>query len=264
MWGAIIGDIAGSIYEFEQLKDIESVKIEEIISSNGFYSDDTILTIAIMDAIENDGNYEKYLKLYGKKYQNYKPDYKPYFKSSFAPGFIKWVNGEKDGNSIGNGAMMRIAPVGYMFNSEKDVIENAKLATIPSHNSIEAIECSTTIALIIFYARQGMHKEQILKKLNLKLEYKPFEKFNTTCGQTIDNCLYALFSSNSFEESIKNVLSYGGDTDTNACIVGSMAEAMFGIDPRLIDKAKQKIPDEFKKVIDKAYNKKQRDEDFER
>ena len=68
----------------------------------------------------------------------------------FTPGYIKWVKRQKEGNSIGNGAMMRISPVGYMFDSEKEVIENVILATKPSHNSKEAIECSTIIALIIY------------------------------------------------------------------------------------------------------------------
>lgn len=256
MWGAIIGDIAGSIYEFKQLKGIKPVECNEIISQNGFYSDDTILTVAIANAIETDRDYENYLKMYGKKYEHYRPDFEPYFRSSFSPGFIKWVNEQKDGNSIGNGAMMRISPVGYMFDSEKEVIENVILATKPSHNSEEAIECSKIIALIIYYSRQGWPKEEIIKKLDIKLQYKPFQRFNTTCRETIDNCLYALFESKSFEESIKRVISFGGDTDTNACIVGSMAEAMYGITPTLIEKAKGKIPRDFIDIIEKGYKTK--------
>ena len=256
MWGAIIGDIAGSIYEFDQLKKVKPVECNDIIPENGFFSDDTILTVAIANAIETDRNYEKYLKIYGKNYEDYKPDFKPYFKTSFSPGFIKWVNGEKEGNSTGNGALMRISPVGYMFNSEKEVNENAILATTPSHNSKEAIELAKTVALIIYYSRQGWPKEEILKKLNINLQYKTFQKFNTTCQETIDNCLYALFTSKNFEESIKKVISFGGDTDTNACIVGSMAEAMYGIDSALIEKVKLKIPKEFIEIIERGYKTK--------
>ena len=159
--------------------------------------------------------------------------------------------------------MMRISPVGYMFDSEKEVIENVTLATKPSHNSEDAIQCSKIIALIIYYARQGWPKEEILKKLNINVQYKPFQKFNTTCRETIDNCLYALFVSSSFEESIKRVISFGGDTDTNACIVGSMAEAMYGVSPILIENAKRKIPKEFTDIIEKEYKTK-KIEDFER
>ena len=253
MWGAIIGDLAGSIYEYEQINGIKSVKADEIIPKKAFFSDDTILTIAILEAIQTDKNYEKHLKKYGNLYKDYKPNHNPYFKTSFSPGFVKWCNSKEVGTSIGNGAMMRISPVGFMFDNENDVKENARLATIPSHNSKEAIVYSTLTALIIYYAKNNMPKEEILKKLNIELKHKIFEKFNSTCSQTFDNCVFATFNSNSFEESIYNVLSYGGDTDTNACIVGSMAEALYGIDPKLINKAKKYIPNDFIKILDKAY-----------
>lgn len=253
MWGAIIGDLAGSIYEFEQINEIKSVNTGEIIPDKAFFSDDTILTIAILEAIQTDKDYETHLKKYGNLYKDYKPNHKPYFKTSFSPGFIKWCNSNEIGTSIGNGAMMRISPVGFLFDNENDVKENARLATIPSHNSKEAIVYSTLTALIIFYARNNMPKEEILKKLNIELKYKPFEKFNSTCSQTFGNCVFAAFNSNSFEESIYNVLSYGGDTDTNACIVGSMAEALYGIDSKLINKAREYIPNDFIEILDKAY-----------
>lgn len=255
MWGAIIGDLAGSTYEYSQINKVTTIKTEEIILDNSFYSDDTILTVAILDAILNDKNYEKFLKLYGKEFIDYKPNYEPYFKTSFSPGFIKWINGSNQGQSKGNGAMMRISPVGYLFNTEKEIIEHARLATIPSHNSEEAIYFATLIALIIFYSRQKMPKKDILKKLNITLKYSPFKKFNSTCYETLDNCLYALFTSNNFEESINKVISYGADTDTNACIVGSMAEPLYGVPDYLIEKAKQKIPDKFIKKIELGYRK---------
>ena len=261
MWGAIIGDLAGSIYEFDQIKQVKEIKVDEIIPKNAFFSDDTILTVAIAEAIQKGRNYEEFLKKYGKLYENYKPNIKPYFKTSFSPGFIKWCNGEKEGTSIGNGAMMRISPVGFLFQNEKDVKLNARLATIPSHNSKEAVVYATLIALIIFYAKQQIPKQDILKRLNLNLNFKPFEKFNTTCSQTFDNCVYAAFNSNSFEDSIREVLLYGGDTDTNACIVGAMAEALYGVDGKLIKKAKEIIPENFIKIIDEMYKNR---EEFER
>ena len=157
--------------------------------------------------------------------------------------------------SIGNGAMMRISAVGYLFNNKKDIINNARLATIPSHNSWEAINSATKVVLIIFLARLGFSKEEIIKELNLKLNYSDFGGFNTTCYKTIDNCLYALFTSSSFEESLLKVISFGGDTDTNACIVGSMAEALYGIPKELIEEANKKIPNDFSNLLDKGYSR---------
>lgn len=254
MYGAIIGDLAGSIYEFEQTKKVHPVEINKIIEDNSFFSDDTILTIAILDAILHDKNYEKYLKMYANNFLEYKPNYEPYFETIFSPGFTKWSQGEKEGNSAGNGAMMRISPIGYMFDTEEEIIKNAKLATVPSHNSKEAINAATTIALMIFYFRKGLSKEETYNKLNIIPEYKPFEKFNVTCSTTIGNCLYAIYISNSFEEAIKNTIKMGGDTDTNAAIVGSMAEALYGIDNKLIEEMKNKIPKEFLDILEIAYN----------
>lgn len=256
MYGAIIGDLAGSIYEFSQIKKISAVSINNIIEDNSFYSDDTILTIAILDAIlNNDQNYESYIKKYIKEYFNYKPNFKPYFKTPFSPGIIKWYHGEMEGKSKGNGAMMRVSPIGYLFNNECDIIRHSLLATIPSHHSVEAIDASQTIALIIYYGRLGISKEKIISKLTYFLDYQPFQKFNTTCNETLPNCLYALFSSNSFEEALKKIISYGGDTDTNACIVGSMAEALYGIDESLISLVKKKIPYEFTSILENGYSK---------
>ena len=251
MYGAIIGDLAGSIYEYDQLKEIKPIYIDNIIEDNSFYSDDTILTIAILDAILNDKNYDKYIREYINKYKEYKPDYKPYFKSAFSPNLIKWSNTDKIGNSHGNGAMMRISPVGYMFDNESDVIDNARLATIPSHNSDIAIRCSTTIALIIFYLRKGFSKEEIFDKMNIDIKYIPFTKFNYTCEETIGNCLYIFYNSNSFEDAIKSTLLMGGDTDTNCAIVGSMAEALYGINEDLIQQANSKLPYEFVRILNR-------------
>jgi len=249
MYGAIIGDLAGSIYEYEQISGIRKVRVGKIIPDNAFYSDDTILTIAIMDAIINKGDYQEYLRKYIREYSLYKPDFSPYFKTSFSPGVIKWAKGDIEGLSIGNGAMMRISPVGYLFDSEEDVIKNARLATIPTHNSKEAVDCATKIALIIFYLRKGLMLDKIYQILDINIKYEPFKKFNVTCDETIGNCLYALYVANGFEDAIRKAISYGGDTDTNACCVGSMAEAMYGINDKLIQEANRKIPEEFKKIL---------------
>lgn len=253
MIGAIIGDLAGSIYEYNQFTTVKPISCNNLIENNAFFSDDTILTIAIADAILTNQNYEEKLKYWARKYENHKPNVTPYFEKIFSPNFIKWVNGTSIGNSCGNGAMMRISPIGYYFNNEKDIIENTILATKPSHNSEEAITHATTVALIIYYARNKLSKEEIINKLKLNIKKPHITKFNYTCKDTIDICLYSLFTANSFEESIKLSLSFGGDTDTNACIVGSMAEAMFGIDDNLKKSALSKLPIEFTEIIDKFY-----------
>ena len=255
MYGAIIGDLAGSIYEYEQVKQIKSIKTNNIIDDRAFYSDDTILTIAILEAILNDKNYDFYLRKYIDKYKNYKPNIKPYFDKIFSPNLIKWSGKNEEGISHGNGAMMRISPVGYLFDSEEEVIENVIKATKPSHNSKEAIESASKIALIIYYLRKGFNKDEVFNKLDIDIKYKPFNKFNVTCEETIDNCLYAFYSSNSFEDSIKKTLIMGGDTDTNCAIVGSLSEALYGINNELIERVNEKLPIEFVKILKKVYRR---------
>jgi len=212
MLGAIIGDLSGSIYEFNQIKQHSQIEVKNIIEKTAFYSDDTILTVAIADAIINKVNFEDKLREYALSYNDLIPKDIPYFKSMFSPNFIKWAKKEKPGISEGNGAMMRISPVGFLFDSEEEVIKNAYLATI-------------------------------------------ITQFNYTCKDTIDLCLYSIFSVNSFEESIKLAISFGGDTDTNACIVGSMAEAFYGIDEKLKQTAMEKLPHKFIEIINLFYQK---------
>ena len=238
--------------------------MNNIIEDNAFYSDDTILTMAIMDATLGNKNYNYYLRKYIDKYKEYKPNYNPYFNSSFSPNMIKWAQGNRNGNSSGNGAMMRISPIGYLFDDEFEVMRNAHLATIPSHNSASAIGNASLIALIIFYLRNGLSKDKITKLLKLDIKYKPFKKFNITCDDTIDNVFMCIFSfvrdliiENIFCLSqvlfIKHTLLMGGDTDTNCAIVGSLAEALYGIDDELIEKANTKIPKDFVKKLKRYY-----------
>lgn len=206
-----------------------------------------------MDAIINFKDYGETLRDYILISQNYKPNHQPYFKTPFSPETIKWAKGIGRGDSIGNGAMMRISPVGYSFNSEQDVIENAKLVTVTSHNSEEAIESATIIALMIYYFRNGLTKEEVYKKMNLLIKYEPFLKFNTTCKETLNNCLYAVYMSSSFEDAIRRILLMGGDTDTNCCIVGSIAEALYGMNNTEKEDALSNLPNEYIKILKQIY-----------
>ena len=231
MYGAIIGDLAGSIYEYEQFKNIKSLNINEIITEKSFFTDDTILTIAILDAYLNGKDYDRYLKLYNYKY----------------------LDGEKN-KSTNNSVIARVSPIGFLGNSEYEVRINSKLATEPIHDN-DAVRYSTMIALVIYYLKKGLSLDEVYYKFNIDSKYIPFDKINNTYDKTIDNCLYVLRCSDGFEDSIKNAVNMGGDTNTNGAIVGSMAEALYGIDNELIEEVNKKIPNEFVKVLKKGYKK---------
>jgi len=275
MYGAIIGDLAGSIYEFNEYKNAEKKIIDiekrleilskkELIDDTSFYSDDTILTIAILDSILNNMNYETKLKEYGLKYGTEKLNKKNYFEYMFSESFITWCRGKKEGTSIGNGCMMRISPVGFLFETLEEVEKNAELATIPSHNNKSSIEAAKIVSTVIFLGRNGHSKTEIIdylkSKYNINLEYKLEELQRTylfdATNRVLDICLYILFISNDFEDAIRKAISIGGDTDTIACIVGSMAEALYGIPEELIAKAKEKLPNNFVELLDREYENK--------
>lgn len=252
MYGAVIGDLAGSIYEYDQLKMIKPIKLAQVIPNNAFYSDDTILTVAICEAALSGGHYATYLRKYIKEYSNYHPDFSPYFKSPFSPNTMKWANSSYVGRSSGNGAMMRISAIGYLFDTEEEVIKEATLATIPTHNSKEALSSAMIIALMIFYFRKGLSKNEVYDLLNLRAVYTPFTHFNTTCKETLSNVLYAIFYSTSFSDAIRLTLLMGGDTDTNLSIVASVCEVLYGITDDLIKEAEAKIPKDFSRILRKV------------
>ena len=252
MYGAVIGDLAGSIYEYDQLKKINPIKMDKVIPDNAFYSDDTILTVAICEAALNGGNYATYLRKYIKEYENYRPNFSPYFNCPFSPNIMKWANSSDIGTSLGNGAMMRISAIGYLFDTEEEVIKEAALATRPSHNSKEALSAATIIALMIFYFRKGLSKKEVYDLLNLSAVYRPFVHFNTTCKETLSNVLYAIFYSTSFSDAVRLTLLMGGDTDTNLSIVASVCEALYGISDDLIKEAEARIPEDFSRILRKV------------
>ncbi|MCI9585585.1 MAG: hypothetical protein HFH45_03010 [Bacilli bacterium] len=275
MYGAIIGDLAGSIYEYDEMLDSrlgirnigrrkEILTKENIIDADSFYSDDTILTMAILESILEDTSYFESLKKYGLEYKDFIPTDKPYFKNMFSPNFIKWCMGLKDGDSYGNGAAMRISPIGYLFDDEEMIRQQVRLATTPSHNTFEAIIGAEEVAMVIYMARLGysINEIKVFVQANyghsLYLElYKLIHQnsFNCSCEYSVKLAIFALFASNSFEEVIRNAVSFGGDTDTIACIAGSMAEAIYGVPTDLKEAAVRKLPDNFNDLLDKGYSK---------
>ena len=220
MLGAIIGDILGSYYEVlevEYLKKYhnsrpydERIKIMDkntnLFTENSSCTDDSILTCAIAEAfINNDSNYEKYLKEYGLREINLGND--KYGRSRFSKGFIEWLEGNYQGNSYGNGSAMRISAIGY-FDTLEEVKEHSYLATIPSHNHEEAVKSAQIVAISIYLLRNGITKEELkeyIKKnyydLNYDLEdLRNNYKFSSKSINSVPQALFIFFESTSFEE----------------------------------------------------------------
>ncbi|MCH5167196.1 MAG: ADP-ribosylglycohydrolase family protein [Erysipelotrichales bacterium] len=264
MLGAIIGDVAGSIYEVlevnykkehqEHRPYEERIKIlsqdTPLFTDECSYTDDTVLTLALYDAIKN-GNkdYEKYLREYGNKEVSLGMD--KYGRSRFGKGFVGWLNGD-EGNSLGNGAAMRISPVGYLFDNIDTIKRESKNATIPSHNHIDSIKAAECISTSIYLLRNGYNKEKLKEYIEnnyYKLDYDLEDlqrnyTFSSKCIDSVPQSLFVFLKSESFEDAIRKALSIGGDADTIAAIVGSLAESLYGIPDEIIINVKKYLTDE--------------------
>ena len=269
MLGAIIGDVVGSYYEVLEVKEIknghrsyeERIKILDqntpLFTENSSVTDDSILTFAIYKAIKENKPYEEMLKYYAKKEIDLGKDM--YGRSRFGKGFVEWVNGNTQGTSYGNGASMRISPVGYLFDTLEEVKQESYKATIPSHNHEESILCAEAVSTSIFLLRNGISKEELkeyIEKNYFKLDYDLEDlrrnyKFSSKSINSVPQAIFAFLESNSFEEAIRNAISIGGDTDTIACIAGSLAESYYGIPQELLEQVKPYLKDYMKELLDK-------------
>lgn len=275
MYGAIIGDMAGSVYEYSEFVDsfkkivnlnrrMEILHKKSLIDNQCFFSDDTILTIAVLESLLTGESYESVLKKYILSYSEYKPKVEKYFKNPFSPDTMKWSKENYIGESIGNGSAMRVSSVGYLCNSEGEVLEKARLSAMPTHNSIAGIRGAQAVAYSIYLARRGFSNSEIESQISDNFEYnldfdidklRRTNTFNSTCDIVVPQSIYCALSSSTFDEAVRKAVSIGGDTDTIACITGSIAEALYPIDKELINSVNDCIPCDFQKVLRIGYSR---------
>ncbi len=232
MIGAIAGDIIGSIYEWHNIKTIDF----QMITSSSYFTDDSVLTVALADSILTDTPYEDLLKKY----------YHQYPGAGYGGMFHQWANSPSATpyNSFGNGAAMRISPAGFAFSSMEEVLSKAEEFTAVTHNHPEGIKGAQATAAAIFLARTGTSKEDIKDFIVTNFGYdldrkvddiRPGYKFDVTCQGTVPEAIIAFLESNSFENAIRLAISLGGDSDTLACITGGIAQAFYGGVPAEIE-----------------------------
>lgn len=272
MLGAIIGDVAGSdleVKEIRALKNKTAISYEDrmkimdkttpLFNDKCETTDDSCLTIAIMDAIINNKSYEESLREYGLKELNYGLD--KYGRSRFGQGFTNWLNGDSKCDSYGNGCAMRVSSVGYLFDSIEEVKKQSRLATIPSHNHPESILCAEAVAVTIYLLRHGLSKEYVKNYVktnyfNLDFDLEDLRhnyKFKVRAIDSVPEALFCFFESNDFEDAIRKALSIGGDTDTIACITGSLAEAHYGVPDELKEQVKPYLKNYMVPVLEQYY-----------
>ena len=177
----------------------------------------------------------------------------------FGGSFIRWIQMDvhEPYNSYGNGSAMRVSPCGLIANSIEEAKNLSYKVTCISHNHPEGIKGAEAVSVAIFLARTGKSKEEIRKYIidnyyNIDFTLDSIRdnyRFDVSCQGSVPQALEAFFESNSFEDTIRNAISIGGDSDTIAAIAGSVAGPYYGIDKDIEDKVLCYLPDNFKEVI---------------
>ncbi len=253
MIGAIAGDIIGSVYEHNPIK----TKNFPLFQPWCVFTDDTVLTVAIAQAVLTKRSYLEVVREMGRRY----PD------AGYGGSFTGWLgsNNPRPYNSWGNGSAMRVSPIGFAFDSEDEILRQARKSAEISHNHPEGIKGAQATALTIYLARNEKGKEHIRTRimgqfgydLNRSIEeIRPTYSFDISCQGTVPEAIIAFLDSSSYEDSIRNAISLGGDSDTLACITGGIAEAFYGGVPEDISlKAQEYLTTELLEIIEAFYRK---------
>lgn len=255
MIGAIIGDVVGSRFEFNNIKH----KDFELVVDRSCFTDDTVMTVAVSDVLINGNPYNKddvidTLKKWGKKYPH----------AGYGGHFFDWVLGSsrKPYNSCGNGSAMRVSAAGWLGKSEDEVIDLAKRVTEVTHNHPEGMKGAIVTALSIYYARMGKSKEFLreymereypeIKRLDYEELRRTYRHEAEICQVTLPQALYCFLISTSFEDCLRTTISIGGDCDTTSAISCAIAEAFYKEIPEsLVKDVRRKLPKEMLDIVDK-------------
>ncbi len=258
MLGAIIGDIVGSRWEFNPTNNYN---FEWLSDENGF-TDDTICTVAVADALLHGRDFGESIHDWCNRY--------PYPMGGYGGRFAQWVRSDNPQpyNSFGNGAAMRVSPVAYRHEYLDEMLDAAAATAMPSHNHPEGIKGAQTVALAIFRALQlkhqckevAQHIDEILKEcvefsgydINIKKE-AVINRFDETCQGTVPVALWIIGQSTSFEDAVRKAVALGADADTLGAIVGSIAEAIWGIPESIKAEIMTYLPEEMKAAVEEFY-----------
>ena len=246
MTGAIIGDIVGSVYEFQNTRDYNF----EMFPKGASYTDDSICTIAVADAILRGVPYRDSLVEWCRKY--------PHPKGAYGGSFVKWIHSEdpQPYGSYGNGSAMRVAAVGWAFDESSLVMEEAKRSAECSHSHEEGIKGAQAIALAIHHLAHLQGGKDDVLAICRRFYGEDYEarlpkagQWNETCQGCVPLALHLFLQSDSFEDALRRAVSYGGDSDTMGAIVGSVAEAYYGVPQDMLDVALSYLPQNLLSVV---------------
>jgi ADP-ribosyl-[dinitrogen reductase] hydrolase len=253
MIGAIIGDIVGSIYEFDNIK----TKDFPLFSAKSTFTDDTVCTIAVAEAILDGSDVVASLRKWCNKYS----------QMSYGSSFRRWLGSDKPMpyDSWGNGAAMRVSPAAFLATSLEQAREQAVKVTSVTHNHPEGLKGALATADAIWFFRHGeTDPDAVGRHIAATYGYdmgrtvdsiRPTYRFNESCQETVPEAIICALAGRDFEDVIRNAISVGGDSDTVAAIAGAVGDARFsnGIPEAIRNDALRRLPDDLHSVVIRMY-----------
>jgi ADP-ribosylglycohydrolase len=247
MLGAIVGDIVGSVRECRTVLNGDL----PLLTPSSTFTDETVLTAAVADCLLHRLPYGETLRAYALAY----PD------RAYGTRFAKWVKDPDRTmpNSYGNGAAGRVSPVGWVFETLEETLEEAKRSAVPTHDHPEGIAGAQAVAAAIFMARQGDSRDNIRADIERRFGYDLHRSLLDCSGggwfeaaeQSVPEAIVAFLASTDVESALHNAVNLRGDADTQAAIAGSIAEAFYGgIPASLAEPCTAMLPMEFRSLLD--------------
>ena len=265
MIGAIIGDIVGSSHEFNSIKTTNF----NLFDKRSRYTDDSVMSMAVAEWLMDDpAHLHEVLEQKMVKYGSLNPD------AGYGGMFFRWLfhpervfkSGKREAyNSFGNGSAMRVSAVGWLFDTLEETERVAEISASITHNHPEGIKGAQSTAAAIWLARNGKSKQEIKDYISTKYGYdlnrtcdeiRPDYDFDVTCQGSVPESIIAFLESSDYESTIRLAVSLGGDSDTQACIAGGIAEAFYkDIPVEIVSRAMRLVPSYFKETLKRFYDK---------
>jgi ADP-ribosylglycohydrolase len=228
-----------------------------LLSPKNFYTDDTVLTVAVAATILGQGDYADFLRMFGRRHPG----------RGYGGYFHQWLSDGSLGpyNSWGNGSAMRVSPIGWAFDSVERVLVEAKRCADVTHNHPEGVRGAQAVALSVYLARRGADKSELRQEVTDRFGYdlartadeiRSSYSFDVSCQGSVPESIICFLDSDSFESSVRSAISLGGDADTMACISGGISEAYYGGVPKSVELPVRKLlTSDLLEVVDRFRDK---------
>lgn len=249
MLGAIAGDIAGSTHEWHRVQSRDF----PLFAPDSHFTDDTVLTVATAHAILTDGDYAAAYHTFGNRYPH----------AGYGGSFRGWLRSPapQPYNSWGNGSAMRVSPVGWAFDTERDVLREAERSAAVTHDHPHGIAGAQAVALGVLLLRQRVPRDDVRRTLSERFGYdlartvddiRPTYRFDVSCHGSVPEAIVAFLDAPGVAHAIRDAIFLGGDADTQAAIAGSLAEAwLLGVPVTMRDEVRARLTDELREVTDR-------------